>query len=464
MSQGGWRSRHSAARVSAPTAASPNASSATGQLPTALVTAKRLRVGFGLVAFCVYLWTIHSYRLPLGDAAIITALLAVLLARKPVVMPVPLALFGAFVAWSAIGLAFTIDRTTTYTWVTDLAKVWLIVFCLVNLVRTPAQLRFIAIVWLGLFAFYPVRGAYYNQYICQCNEAGRVAWNFVFSNPNDLAAISFLPLGLCAVVAYLERVKLWKYAAAAGVVLVSLLIFLTQSRGALLALMASVLFLVLLSKRRGQHLTIIGALAVVAALAAPRGVWDRLAGLSNVSVATGMQGVDEEGSAEARWRIWQIAARMVREYPITGVGIGMYPIHHARLSNDLDERRSVRGRRDTHSAYFRIAAEMGIPGLALFLGIWFALFRDLAKKRRLLKKTRPREHQAVLFLQLSMAALLFASIFGTYGYFVYTYLHMAIVWLGASILAKEPWYVPARAQVASHAAMVPQYARRGAAR
>lgn len=459
----GWRSARAFPR---PGAAAGTTPAPADRPATAAIVSRawaRPRVGFTLIALTFYLWIVHSYKLPLGDVAVAALLASIVMRGNRLELPAPLAIFGLLAVWSATGLFVTENPAVTWKWVMDLVKLGVVFFCIVNVTRSAGELRLVTIAWLAIFALYPVRGAYYNQYICGCTEFGRVAWNFVFNNPNDLAALSFLPLGLSAALAIVERAKLWRYLAFAGTAVLSLMVFLTQSRGALLAIIASAIAIPLSSRRRTRDLAIVAALGAIVAIAAPKSVWDRLGGLANVSVEGGMKDVDPEGSAEARWKTWQIAGRVIASAPFTGVGVGMYPIHHARLARDANEQYTVRGARDAHSTYLRIAAETGYPGLAIFLSIWGAAFWYVRKVRRKLKPLRPREHRALFFLELSMLAYLLASVFGTYGMFVYTYLHIGMVWLFARVLSQEPWYVPPELAMRS-AAAVPPSPRRGALR
>jgi O-antigen ligase len=184
----------------------------------------------------------------------------------------------------------------------------------------------------------------------------------------------------------------------------------------------------------------------VAAVFAPKDVWDRLAGLSNFSVESGMKGVDPEGSAASRWTIWRVAATTVRENPLLGVGVGMMPYHHRNVALNQNLNFNVWGARDTHSTYLRIAAETGIPGLLIYLAVWIALFRHVRRVRRKLRHVRHGEHQLLLFIELSMMAFAVAAIFGTYGSLAFTYLMVGVSWLTATILEKQPWYVPANAR------------------
>jgi O-antigen ligase len=391
-----------------------------------------------VIAIMVYLWVIHSYKLAIGDVAIGSALVAVFITPGRIRIPRPLVYFGVFVGWAAIGMGISQNPQATYDEWVVLVKVWLVIFALFNGVRTAHELRVLVIAWLGLFALYPLRGAYYNQFICHCTPAGRVAWNFVFNNPNDLAALCFLPLGLAALIMLVEKRKLWKNLALAGIMSLTLLIFLTQSRGAMIALILTALW-VLLSRRRARDFVVMALAAGVIALLAPDSVWTRLSGLKNASIDKGMSGVDEERSAESRWLIWKVAVAVTKSSPLTGVGLSQYPINHQVTAPTISRLRTIQGRRDAHSTYLRVSAETGIPGLLLYLCICGSTFAYLKKIRTELKPTRPRESQALYMLQLSLAALLISAFFGSFGTFVYAYLHFGAVIVVADVLSREPW-------------------------
>jgi O-antigen ligase len=408
-----------------------------------MVRSEPLRLGLGFVALAFYLWIIHSYKLPAGDVAVVALAIGVMLRGGQLRLPGPLAVFGVFILWSAVSIAVTTSVAISTAALIDLIKLWVISFFVFNLVRTPAEFRFLTITWLAVFALYPVRGALYNQFICQCAEFGRVAWNFVFSNPNDMAALTLLPLGAAAGVAVVERVKIYRYAGMVGMLVLALIIMLTQSRGAMLALGVAVVMLPITSRRRGRDLILMGLVLGGAALVAPKGVWDRLAGLSNASVESGMDEVDPEGSAKSRWQIWQIAITELRSHPLTGVGIGMMPEKNRQAALRQGLEWEVRGQRDTHSTYLRVAAETGYPGLLLYLVMWGVVIAKLKRAKAAIKHVRPREHQFLTFLELSVIAFLAASVFGTYYSLSFTYLSLTYVWLAADVFTRHSWYVPA---------------------
>ena len=446
----GWRSLR-AGRVAVPATAPAIAMPPVAHsFPT--VAQEPLRIGLGLISLAFYLWLIHSYKLPAGDVAVLALGVGMLMRAKTLTIPLPLALFGCLILWSLVGLGVTLEKNTTTTLLFSMAKLWIIVFCILNLIRNAAEIRFVIITWLGVFAMYPIRGAFYNAYICHCTEGGRVAWNFVFENPNDLAALTLIPMGLAAGVAYVERAKIWKYAGLIGTAVLTLTVMLTQSRGALLSIGVGVLVLAISSRKKARDLFLLFALMGAAALMAPRAVWERLGGLTNASVSGGMRGVDPEGSADSRWLVWQIALKQFKQHPFTGVGVGMMPKAHRWEALRLGAVFTVRGERDTHSTYLRLAAETGLPGLVIYVLMWGAVIRKIRQVRAKIRHVRPREHQLLTFLEVSIISFMVASIFGTYSYLSFTYISLAVAWLTAEIMEREPWYVASGALSAAPSA------------
>jgi O-antigen ligase len=413
-----------------------------------------LKIGLGLAGLTFYLWIIHSYKLPAGDIAVLALVVGTLTRGARIRLPGPIMVFAAFIAWSAITIAVSANVDTSTDALTGLIKLWIISFCIVNVVRTPAEFRYLTITWLALFALYPIRGALHTQFICHCAHMGRVSWNFAFSNPNDLAALCLLPMSIAAGLSTMERNKLFRWAAAAGIGVMALVILLTQSRGAMLALGLAVILLPVFSRRGIRDVLAIAALVGLGAIFAPRNVWERLAGLTNASVDAGMAEVDPEGSAQARWGIWQIAIGQIQDHPLTGIGIGMMPETNMIIARRDQLDWGVRGLKDTHSTYLRIGAETGYTGLLLYLTMWTLVFLGLRRASRA-SRSRQFEHRFLGFLQIGTIAFMMASIFGTYVFMSFTSLSVAYLWLAGEIMKGSAWYVPPKLAGGQAASAVP---------
>ena len=440
----GWRSSRQIA--TAPAAVARDA--VAYAVPQPATPQEPLRLGLGLAGLVFYLWVIHSYKLSAGDIAVIATGLGVLLRSRKVRVPPQLMVFGLFILWSAFTLTVTLNAATSAQALIDLIKLWVISFFVINIVQTAAELRLLTIAWLAVFALYPIRGALFNQFICRCNEGGRAAWNFIFENPNDLAALTLFPIGVAAALAVVERHRLYRLCARIGVAVLAMVILMTQSRGAMIAMGVAVIALLVSSRRRGRDLLVLIVVGGGAAIIAPKGVWVRLAGLENISAEANMANVDPEGSAEGRWILWEIAGSVVRDNPITGIGVGTMPEANRMIAQQRGAVLSARGSRDTHNTYLRVAAELGIPGLLIYLAMWGFAIAKLRQARAATRHVRPREHQFLTFLQMSIVAYLVASVFGTYSSLAFTYLALAYIWLASDILSREPWYVSSRNAIA----------------
>ena len=399
---------------------------------------KGVRWSLSLVGFMLYIFVIISYEVNLGDVAIITALVALPFSGVKPRLPQPLALFGLFILWGAVGYAVSDYRDVVWGRLEDLGKLWIILFIAYNLIRTPVQLRMFLIYYLACFALYPLRGAYFNYFIYHGTTAGRVAWNHIFSNPNDLSAFSFLPLGLCAGLLGLERQRYLRWCAIAGCLMIPLMIFLTQSRGGILALGV---FGLLMLMARGRRLAMLGigvGATIVVAIYAPSSVWDRLRGLENVTNTEDLSGVDKEGSAEQRYEIWKVARAIAIEHPVFGVGVGAYPQAHFLRARSGEFKPTARGLRDAHSTYFTLLAETGVLGAALYAGIFIAAFARAESVRRRIRLRRPKTAQQLYFLEAGTAAMFAAGVFGSYAHLPFMLFHSVFLWLIADVAGRYP--------------------------
>jgi probable O-glycosylation ligase (exosortase A-associated) len=380
-------------------------------------------------AFLWYMAAITTYHLPGAGIAIAAALLGLIVERGPRRLPGLLAWFGAFIVWAAVAYPLTSFPEQVQERVTVLAKVWLIVLVAANVLRTRSQIRFFIIFFLGCFALYPLRGTFFNYYVAGHTVFGRALWNFIYENPNDLAALALLQLSMNVGLLATERRKSWVWTAAlVGVVLLPFLILLTQSRGGIIAL--GLFMILLLATRRRRPLVLLAAttLAVGVALVAPTEVWTRMSGLAKAKTTADLQKVDPEGSAEARFGIWKVAVKIIRDQPVLGVGAGAYGLAHASYARDEEFDPGAKGIRDTHSTVLNVLAETGTPGLMLFLGLLLTTIWKAERIRRAAKAILPRESAQLLYLEFGLVAFLVAGIFASFVHLAFLYIHLALIW------------------------------------
>jgi probable O-glycosylation ligase (exosortase A-associated) len=388
-------------------------------------------------AFLVYVFVITTYRLPVGTAAMSVALLALPLEPRPLRFPPFVLCLAALLGWAFLGWGTSEYPTLVWDHLIDFAKIGGVVLVAVNVLTTRARLRFFLLAYLAFFAFYPVRGALFNYFLYGGTMSGRAVWSYSYSNPNDLAGMCLLFVALAAGVLVAERTRWIRFCALAGVIVLPFLIVLTQSRGAFVALLAFGVIALRDQWRRGRMVLLTAAAIVAVLVAAPDSVWRRLGTLKEVANQDNGAQVADEGSAEQRLEIWKVARAIIADHPTTGVGLGAYPDAHYLYAQRPVFKPTAQGKRDTHSTYLNILAEMGIPGLILF-GLIVALPLVKAEQvRRRIKSTHPARAQQLRYMVLGMVGYLVAGVWGSYGALVPTYLYLSLVFVAAMVMQHE---------------------------
>jgi len=113
---------------------------------------------------------------------------------------------------------------------------------------------------------------------------------------------------------------------------------------------------------------------------------------------------------------------------VLGVGIGCYRDANARYAPQL-------GERDAHNTYISLAAEMGFPGLLLWLGLVGSVLKQVRRRRALLEAD-DRTIQA-LWIQRAVIGYLVAGFFGTYAGLTLFYLFLGILWAASNVLGSD---------------------------
>jgi O-antigen ligase len=367
----------------------------------------------------------------------VIALLGLMFERTRIAVPLFLVVFTLYVAWGAFGIASSIQPKQSTDQVVVLAKVLLIAFVLVNVTRDAWRWRMFAVFFLACFALYPVRGTLINYFLVGYTMFGRALWNFIYANSNDLASLTFFPLSLAIAVFLTEPKGLIKKAALVGLGLLPLIILLTQSRGALIALVVTgLLFYISYAKgKRIKSLLWAVAISIVIIPFVPSSAWSRFSGLKWLVSTETVQYADPEGSAEARYNIWRIARLIIKENPVSGIGLGAYALANEAYGPRVAVPDAARGRRDTHSTYFNVAAETGIPGLVLFLTMIGVVAIPAEMMRQKIKRT-PRGSQ-LLALELGLLGFLLAGIFGSFAKLSFLYIQLATLWVLTDLAKRE---------------------------
>jgi len=388
------------------------------------------------VGFLGYVFAITTYRLPIGNISMIVGLVGLLMQPERIRVPGILKGLGFFLLWCTIGYAVTDYPQLVSDRLQIVGKMWLVALVAANAMRTRPQIRFAIFFWLGCFALYPVRGSIFNYYLYHETVVGRASWNYIFSNPNDVAAYCVLQLSLAFGLLSLERKGPVRLATIMGLAVVPFLVLLTKSRGGFLGMAMFVLIALLAQRKRGKAFVIVGLIAGLVIALAPKNTLDRVRGLQSVE-AGNLEEADEEGSAFQRYEIWKVAGTIIREHPVTGVGLGAYPAQHRLTSQRPQFNRTARGPRDTHSTYLNVTAETGLVGAAIFFTSYIlALFRINSVRRRA-KKMLPGTSRMLYAYLAGTLGFFVSAVFGSMAYVSFLILQVIIMWVIAEVVQQE---------------------------
>lgn len=174
---------------------------------------------------------------------------------------------------------------------------------------------------------------------------GRIQAVGIFADPNDLglALVVVLPFFYLKLTEY---ARLWqKPPALIGLVAILYALFLTQSRGGILAL--GVLLVLLLTRRLGRTFGLVAGLLVFLAIfaLAPR----------MGSISTG------EASAHGRVEAWSVGLDLFEAYPLFGVGAHNFTEYHFRTA---------------HNSFVLCATELGLFGLYPWIMLIYISIRN----------------------------------------------------------------------------------------
>ncbi len=389
------------------------------------------------VGFLVYCGVITTYVAPLGQASMIVALAMLPMSGERLRFPPPFLCFLLFFTWAAVS-AFNSEYSVAVMEETKaLGRVLLITFVALTVLNNRARVRFFIFFYLGCFGLFPLRGALFNQFIYHAATQDRIGWNNIFANSNDLAAYLLCPLGLAAGILFVERNKWLRYCAILGITLIPLVIFQTQSRGAIIALAVATVLVILTHPNRTKLLGMLLVAGVVVSMFAPKSVWKRMTSLTSAARSGQMSQANDSKSAEQRLELWKVARRIIQEKPVTGVGIGAYEYAHLVMARRTEFQSLARGARSAHSSYLETTAETGIPGFIAWASIFVAVMITVVRARKALKSIWPERERELYFLQLALIAFLCDAVFGSWQKIPFTYIHVALLWALADVGMRE---------------------------
>jgi probable O-glycosylation ligase (exosortase A-associated) len=337
--------------------------------------------------FGVFLWVwisvMNPHRLAYGFAhdfafaqlIAIATLLGMIFSRQQKHLPVTpvTAVLFAMVVWMNVTTLFALDATPALLMWERVMKIQLMIFVTLALLHSKQHIQVLMWVLVGSVAFFAVKGGLFTLLSGGEHRVWGPAGSFIEENNSlALATIMIIPL-----LRYLQlrATNRWiRYALLAAMVLSGFSALGSQSRGALVAIVAMLAFLWLKTRTKIMTGLMLAVLVPVAVGFMPDTWEDRM-----WSILT----YEEDSSAMGRINAWGMAFNLAKERPLAGGGFEIYnQDNFARYAQDATDVHSA------HSIYFQILGEHGFVGLFLFVVLWLLVWRDASWIDR---RTRARE-------------------------------------------------------------------------
>jgi putative inorganic carbon (hco3(-)) transporter len=269
--------------------------------------------------------------------------------------------FLVFLGIIVISSAYALNRPLLIKRTFTLIQLMIIYYMITSLIDNRERLR--TFLWIIFIATLMTSVAALFQYY----QSGGIRVTGVGKNPNYTSATLIMGLLVAWDLFKKNRVIIVKYLIllSGGVFMAAFM--LTYSRAGLLAMMTGIIYLLFYEKKRGKAVVfgIVGA--VVLFIFMPQGFKDRIAGKGEAGL-----------SVEGRTKEIRAALLMIKDHPFFGVGFQNYGEHYAAYVTPYYSHEY----RGAHNTFLQLGAELGVPGLLVFLWILFNSWRTLGKARK----------------------------------------------------------------------------------
>lgn len=285
--------------------------------------------------------------------------------------------------------------------------------------------------------------------------------NLVFYDSNDLGMLLVCTVPFTVYLMRHARGTIPRALAAVSLMLCLLTIVKTGSRGAFLGLLAVSLYLVFrfASVHLSTRLLVVGAAVAAFAIGAGNTYWTAMGTLLKPTQDYNWVGNQSGG----RMTVWGRGIGYMEGRPFSGVGLAAFPIAEGTISPLAKQQTYGDGLKwsAAHNSFVQVGAELGVPGLVLFVAIVWLTFRTAARLSRDALARAPADvavaglasaHAAVV-VGFAVSGFFLSQAYGAYLYFV-----VGTV-VGLDMVVRRRWRSMAHASGAAAPARAPRAAR-----
>jgi len=363
--------------------------------------------------------------MPFAQITAITLLISIVFTKEKKSFPLTAVtvIWIIYLIWMGVTTIFSYFPEDAFIQYKKIIKIQLITFITMMLMTDLEKIR--KLVWIIILSigYYSVKGGVFTL----LSGGGYRVWGppdtFIEDN-NELAVAILMVIPLMIYLYKIYDKKIIKI----GIIITISLSFFTvlgsQSRGALVAMVAVGVFFWLESRRKVMSGLIIVFMAIVLLAFMPESWYSRMETIEKY---------DKDASAMGRLNAWQYAINVAND---NFFGVGLDAWSYETFSIYAPEPNDVHA---AHSIYFSVLADHGWIGLFLFLMILYLSWLSLVK---IIKDTDSKEGLSEFnilsrMLQVGFISYLVGGAFLSLSYFDLPWHYISIVVLLRSQLAKQ---------------------------
>ncbi|MEO8132703.1 MAG: putative O-glycosylation ligase, exosortase A system-associated [Betaproteobacteria bacterium] len=363
---------------------------------------------------------------PFGLVFAMATVMGMLFSKEPKRLPMtPFTLIVLLmVVWLVITTAFAFDTLGSMPFLERFLKLQFMLFVTMYLLHTRQHVHTLIWILTASVAFYGVKGGLFTLMGGGIDRVFGPTGSYIEEN-NTLALALIMAIPLLRYLHLQSTNPKLRWGLVASMVLCGFSVLGSQSRGAFIAGAAMLAMFWL----KGKNKLSVGLLLLVLVPLAIGFMPDQY-GKRMETIET----YDRDASAQGRINAWMMAWNLAKDRPLVGGGFDIYNYSiFARYAPDPTDVHAA------HSIYFTMLGEHGFVGLALFLLLWFVVWRDASW---IIRKVKDREElkwasDLASMVQVSLAGYAVGGAFLSLAYFDVPYnLAVALV-LTRILIAKE---------------------------
>ena len=329
-----------------------------------------------------------------------------------------LILLYLFFLMLAFSIPFSFWPTKSFNTFVDMLKILVFTIIFIHLLDSQKKLKSFIWVFLivnGFLAFNAIKDFILLGPTAVSTRIGGGGEGFL-GDANDFALALNVALPFTSYLFLSEKKKVLKFIFLLFLILFTLGIISTASRGGFITLFIVFFYLILKSKKKLVGIFSIVLILISIFFFAPREYWERQMTITSYQ---------QDESAMGRIHAWEAGAKMFADRPLSGVGVGAYEVAYGVKYGGKSGPWFA-----PHNTYIQISAETGIFGILFYLGLIFYIYKQ---STLLIKNTREGSYLKSISFGLKGALLAYAvgSFFLSVGYYPHLYLL-----LGIAILVK----------------------------